>query len=313
LSPAVRVFAPASIANLAAGFDLLGAALAPLDGTLLGDVVTVEPSASDRFTLEGPYAPMLQRDPRPNLVLRALDLFRDRADIRGHLHVTLDKRLPVNSGLGSSASSVVAALLACQVAAGFPLEDAALLDLAGRAEGAYSAAAHLDNVAPSLLGGLRMVVPGRDGLKAARELPWPSDLAFVVVHPDCELPTATSRAALPAEVPLVQAVEFAGNLSAFVHALHAGDRGLLARCFRDVLAEPRRAPLVPGFAEVKAAALEGGALGFSLSGSGPSVFAVAEDGKAPLLAEAMQGAWRALGVSSQAWVCGLDTRGARQV
>ncbi|NTV74839.1 MAG: hypothetical protein HGA66_11595, partial [Holophaga sp.] len=114
MSPAVRFFAPASIGNVAAGFDLLGAALAPLDGTLLGDFVTVEPAGADRFVLEGAFAGMLSGDSRPNLVTRALGLFRERAGIATPWAVTLDKRLPVNSGLGSSARSVVARVLVRQ-------------------------------------------------------------------------------------------------------------------------------------------------------------------------------------------------------
>ncbi|BDU74232.1 homoserine kinase [Mesoterricola silvestris] len=313
MSPAIRVFAPASIGNVAAGFDLLGAALAPLDGTLLGDLVTVEPAPEDRFVLEGAFAPMLAGDGRPNLVLRALELFRERAGAGASWAVTLDKRLPVNSGLGSSASSVVAALAAFQRAAGFPLEGPELLALAGRAEGVYSGAGHLDNVAPSLLGGLRMVVPGRDGRSTARELPWPGDLVFVVVHPEWQLPTAASRAVLPGEVPLAGAVGFAGNLAGFVHALHTGDRALLGRCLRDPLAEPFRAALVPGFPAAKAAALGAGALGFSLSGSGPSVFAVAPEREAPAVAAAIRGAFGEASLPSTSWICGLDTRGAREV
>ena len=306
-----RFFAPASIGNVAAGFDLLGAALAPLDGTLLGDIVRVDPAAEDRFHLEGPFARDLAEEARPNLVLRALEGFRQRAGACGPWAITLEKRLPVNSGLGSSASSVVAALAAFQDACGGPLDGMELLEVAGRTEGFYSGAAHLDNVAPSMLGGLRMVVPGREGRPSARELPWPGDLLFVVVHPECQLPTAVSRAALPAAVPLAGAVDFAGNLAAFVHALHTGDRALLARSLRDPLAEPHRAPLVPGFSQARAAAFQAGALGFSLSGSGPSVFAVVEEGKASMAAEAMRSAFHEEGLPSQSWICGLDTRGAR--
>ena len=307
----LRVFAPASIGNVAAGFDLLGAALAPLDGTLLGDVVRVEPATVDSFRVEGPFASSLVPSERPNLVLRARDLFREAAGGGGPWAVTLEKRLPVASGLGSSASSIAAALAAFQTASGHPLDGPVLLALAGRAEGAYSGAAHLDNVAPSLLGGLRLVVPGREGRGAARELPWPDGMLFVVVHPDFELPTARSRAVLPAEVPLAAAVDFAGNLAALVHALHAGDPGLLARCLRDPLAEPFRAGRVPGFGEARRAALEAGALGCSFSGSGPSVFAVALEERAEAVAAGLRGAFRGAGLGSRSWICALDTQGAR--
>ena len=311
MSRAVRVFAPASIGNFAAGFDLLGAALAPLDGTLLGDIVTLEPAAQDSFRMIGPGAPMLAGETRPNLVTRAWDLFRERAGAIGTWAVTLDKRLPVSSGLGSSASSVVAALAGLQEACGGPLDSLELLELAGLAEGAYSGAALLDNVAPALLGGLRLLVPGRDGRASARELPWPRELLMVVVHPECELPTVKGREVLPAAVPLADTVAFAGNLAALVHSLHSGDRALLARCLRDPLAEPYRAPLVPGFARAKAQALAAGALGFSLSGSGPSVFGVAEETNSQAVAEAIREAFQAAGLACRSWICALDTAGAR--
>jgi len=122
---------------------------------------------------------------------------------------------------------------------------------------------------------------------------------------------AAGRAVLPPAVPLASAVEFAGNLAGFVHALDKGDRALLARCLRDPLVEAHRAPLVPGFYGAKAAALETGALGFSLSGSGPSVFAVAEEGRAAAVAGAVRAAFLAEGLPCQSWLCGLDARGAR--
>lgn len=312
----LRIYAPASIGNVAAGFDLLGAALAPLDGSLLGDILRIEPAAEDGFRLEGPFASRLPGDPRSNLVCCAWELFKARARAQGLAlpgawTLTLEKRLPVSSGLGSSASSVVAALRALQAVCGSPFDGMELLEMAGLAEGSRSGAAHLDNVAPSLLGGLRLVVPGRDGHPSARELPWPRDLVFAVVHPECELATAQSRALLPPAVALGAAVEFAGNLAAFVHALHTGDRGLLARCLRDPLAEPHRAPSIPGFAAAKAGALAAGALGCSLSGSGPSVFAVTEESRAGAVAAAMAAGFLEAGLASQTWLCGLDTRGAR--
>ena len=227
---------------------------------------------------------------------------------------TLEKNLPVNSGLGSSASSIVAALVALQAAEGEPLGWSELLELAGRAEGFYSGGVHLDNVGPSLGGGLQLIVPGRreDQIHTTRSLPWFEDLVVVVVHPDWELPTAKARAVLPKEVPLPLTVAWGQNLGAFVYALHAKDRALCAVCLRDLLVEPHRAALVPGFAEAKAAAIRLGAFGCSLSGSGPSTFAVvADELKAEGVRVAMQAAFREAGLESQAWICGLDPLGAR--
>jgi homoserine kinase len=317
-SAGLVAYAPASIGNVAAGFDLLGAALAPLDGSLIGDLVRVAHAKESSFELTGPFASALSDDTRPNLVLRARDLFVEAVQAGGTevgpFAITLEKRLPVASGLGSSASSIVATLVGLQALCGDPLSGSDLLDLAGKAEGITSGDRHLDNVAPSLLGGLQLVVPGRDGAPATRRLPWPSDLLLVVVHPELWLSTAESRRVLPERPSWHDSVDFAGNLGSLVHALHTGDRALLARCLRDPIVEVHRAPLVPGFRAAQAAAMSLGALGCSLSGSGPSVFAVAEDeAQAEVISAAMRKAFADAGLESQSWVCALDPEGARVI
>jgi homoserine kinase len=303
-----RAFAPASIGNVAAGFDVLGAALAPEDGAAWGDCVEAAPGESDSFTSTGPFASELPADPAENLVPRAKALLEEALGARlPPLRITLEKGLPLSSGLGSSSASIVAALVACNAAAGSPLSKADLLPLAGRAEGFAAGAAHLDNVAPCLLGGLRLLTAaGR-----AERVPFPDDLRFVVVHPDLRLSTAVARAALPREVPLALAVAHAQNLACLIHSLHTGDRGLLAASLRDPLAEPHRAGLVPGFRAVQRAALEADALGCSLSGAGPSLFAVAEARDATSVGEAIVAAFAGAGLASGARVCRLDAEGAR--
>jgi homoserine kinase len=299
----IRAFAPASIGNVAAGFDVLGAAIAPCDGTLLGDIVEVEASEIASFSTDGPYAHRLPANPELNLVTHVAALYSELRPLPP-LRIVLHKVLPVNSGLGSSSASIVAALVACESVGG-RLGDAERLALVGRAEGRFSGAPHLDNVAPALLGGLRLVADA-----GVPSLPWPDDLRFIVVHPHLELSTAVSRQALPREFALHRTVEFAGNLAVLVHALHAGDRDALRRALRDPLAEPHRAPLVLGFSEAKQAALGAGALGASLSGSGPSVFAVAEAPLADAVLHAMKRGFSSAGVRSDGWVCALDA-GAR--
>ncbi|MCX6548345.1 MAG: homoserine kinase [Holophagaceae bacterium] len=312
----VVAYAPASIGNMAAGFDLLGAALAPLDGSLLGDLVRVVPAAENAFRMVGAHAAALSGDGRPNLVLRARDLFLEALAARDltspPLAITLDKRLPVSSGLGSSASSIVATIVGLQALFGEPLETAELVDLAGRAEGSTSGSIHLDNVVPSLLGGLQLVVPGRGGRSTPRRLPWPGDLLLAVVHPDVHLPTAQSRKALPERPLWSETIAFAGNLAGLVHALHTGDRALLGRCLRDPIVEGYRAPLVSAFRAAQAAAMAAGALGCSLSGSGPSIFAVVPNEETAAVAiHGIRQAFGTDGVASRAWVCALDIEGAR--
>ena len=153
----ITAFAPASIGNVGVGFDVLGAAVEPLDGELFGDRVTIEPSASASFECAGPYAHRLPADPSDNLVVKAQRFFE--AALGRALppaRIVLEKRMPLNSGLGSSASSGVAALVALNAFAGEPFDRARLLELAGRLEGEASGSVHLDNAAPILLGGLQL-------------------------------------------------------------------------------------------------------------------------------------------------------------
>jgi len=312
----IRAYAPASIGNFAAGFDLMGAALAPLDGTLWGDVVTAASATTVGLTISGPHAADLPADPWQNLVLRTYALYREALRVKGiecpTLAFHLDKRLPRCSGLGSSASSVAATLAACQALLGGPLSTSEVFAVAGRAEALVSGSGHLDNVVPSLVGGLQLLVPAPHGAPEARALPWPDDLVLVVVSPALELATERMRRVLPKVFPLKDTLAFAQNLAGFVHALESGDRGLLRRCLRDVLAEPHRAALVPGFLAAQAGALAAGALGCSLSGAGPALFAVAENRpRAEAVAVAIQGALRETGLASTARLCRLDAQGAR--
>jgi homoserine kinase len=315
----IRAYAPASIGNFAAGFDLMGAALAPLDGTLWGDVVTAASATAVGLTTSGPHAAELPADPWQNLVLRTYALFREALRVKGIecpvLAFHLEKRLPRCSGLGSSASSVAATLAACQALLGEPLSTSEVFAVAGRAEALVSGSVHLDNVVPSLAGGLQLLVPGptgADGLPEARALPWPDDLILVVASPALELATERSRRVLPKVFPLKDTLAFAQNLAGFVHALESGDRGLLRRCLRDVLAEPYRASLVPGFQAAQAGALAAGALGCTLSGAGPALFAVAESlPQGEAVADALQRALGDAGLASTARLCRVDPLGAR--
>jgi homoserine kinase len=323
----VKAYGPACLGNVAAGFDVLGAALAPAGGEAWGDIVEIvdlqgeerrrsgrkRPSASPRIHLVcgGPFAHRLPADPADNLAVKACEAIARRLGRPlPPLELRLHKGLPVGSGLGSSSATVVAVVRALDRLLGQPLDEAELLAAAGEAEAHASGGLHLDNVAAALLGGLRLVDPG----DRARWLPFPDELRFVLAIPELTLATREARAALPATVPLGLAVAHAQNLGALVHALHAGDRDLLRACLRDLLAEPYRAGLVPGFREVQAAGLHAGAWGCSLSGAGPAVFAVAGSAAAaPAIGEAMRRAWAGAGVGCEIKVCVLDRQGARVV
>jgi homoserine kinase len=314
----VRAFAPASVGNFSAGFDFLGAALAPTDGTRLGNVVEATLAETDRLTWDGPHAHRLPADPRENLVLATRESYRAALATRGlpmqPVALHLEMRLPPGSGLGSSASSIVATLVALQVLHGHPLEPDAVLRIAGQVEGARGGGLHLDNVAPALLGGLRLVMEtGESGALDTRALPWLEDLRVVVAHPGLELPTAEGRRLLPASLSLSLAITFSRNAASLVHALHVGDRTALSRSLWDPVAEPHRAHLVPGFASARGAALAAGALSCGLSGSGPSLFAVVEPACAEAVAAALRSALAVGGQEVRTWICMLDDQGARLV
>lgn len=303
----LRAYAAAGVGNFAAGFDVLGASLAPMDGSLWGDVVEIAEHGPS-FAVTGPYADQLPSDPADNLVVGTRGFFeKELGAPLPSFSLTLHKGLPVCSGLGSSAASVAAAAVAINAWCGEPLEREVLLEVAGRAEGLASGSVHLDNVAPALLGGLLLVPPS--GLP--RSLPFPADLRIVMASPALSLATREARRVLPREVPLSLAVEHAQNLAGFVHALHTDDRDLMRFTLRDLLAEPWRYGLVPGFREAQRGALLAGALGCSLSGAGPAVFALSGEEEAPSVGTALQDGFLSRGIDAKVRICRLDHRGAR--
>jgi homoserine kinase len=272
----LRVFAPATVANLGPGFDILGLAL-----ETPGDVVEGELTATAGVEIAGITGDggALSTDPERNVVGRAAaDVLRRAAGAaRGRgLRLWLHKQMPLASGLGSSGASSVAAAVVANELLGRPFARADLLASAMEGERAASGSAHADNVAPGLLGGI-VLVRSYEPLELV-SLPVPTGLWMAVAHPHCELPTSTAREVVKAHrYAIAEVVANLGNVGALVSALHAGDLALLGRSIEDVLVEPLRAPLIPAFAEVKAAALGAGGLGCSIAGAGPSVFALAGD------------------------------------
>ena len=280
---AVRAFAPASIGNVSVGFDVLGAALAPTDGRALGDAVVARPAEQATLTRTGPFAHLLPDDLSADLVWRAWEGFGAALAREGReaqpLALTLEKNLPVGSGLGSSACSIVAACVAINEAhrprgGAPPLGEAALLRLMAELEGGVSGSPHYDNVAPAFLGGLQLLLDEGDRVCCA--LPSP-DWTLVLTHPGISISTKAAREVLPSTYPKATAIEHGRRVGGFVHACHAGDAALAAQMMVDVLAEPARAPLLPYLGALRAASADAGAAATGVSGSGPSVFSVCLD------------------------------------
>lgn len=278
----LSVYAPASIGNVSVGFDALGLALAPIGGALLGDVVTLSslPVEGGDWQLElaGTFAHALPQDQEENIVVVCCRLYQEVAARMGYtiqpLKVILEKRLPIGSGLGSSASSIVAALEALNRWHAHLLSAHDLFGMMAEMEGSISGEVHLDNVAPCLYGGLRLCPPGSQQEYA---LPWPAAWRAVVCWPGTKLETRKARAVLPDEVSRKVAVRHGAQFAQFVHALHSGNAALAAECVVDHIAEPYRGKLLPGFDEARIQLRELGALAVGISGSGPTVFALVDD------------------------------------
>jgi len=280
----LSVYAPASIGNMSVGFDALGLALAPMDGSLLGDLVQLRPFTEQedgvdwKLELNGPFAAALPQYQEDNIVISSCRVYQEAAVEAGvevrPLKVLLSKQLPIGSGLGSSASSIVAALEALNRWHDNLLSAPDLFRLMARMEGSISGEIHLDNIAPCLYGGLRLCPPGDQHEYA---LPWPGAWRAVVCWPGTKLVTREARAVLPEQISRKVAVRHGAQFAEFVHALHTGNARLAAECMVDHIAEPYRRKLLPGFDEAKSALLALGALAVGISGSGPTIFALVDD------------------------------------
>jgi homoserine kinase len=284
----IAAYAPATVSNVACGFDVLGFALDEP-----GDVVMAAPADGPGVrivAIEGDGG-RLSRDPGANTAGAAVAALLDRLQTTRGVALTIHKGLPLESGIGSSGASAVAAVVAVNELLGRPVSQAELLACAIAGEQVGCGSPHPDNVAPALLGGF---VLARQALPPdVVRLPVPDLLACALLHPHLSVKTSDARALLGDTVPLQHAVRQWANLGALVAALYTSDRALLSRSLEDVVAEPRRAALVPGFYAIKQAALDAGALGCSLSGSGPSIFALAASlDEARHAGEAMQAAFR---------------------
>jgi homoserine kinase len=304
----VRASAPATLANLGAGFDTLGVAL-----TGPGDSVTAERVARRgvELVLAHPVDGLPARG-ASNVATVVARRLLNAGHARFGVRLTLAKGLPIGSGLGSSAASGVAALVAVNELLDAPLPRAALLAFAVAGEAHASGAAHADNVAPALFGGACLVRgAGADGVLRLGD---GAGLVWAVVHPHLRLDTAVARRALPRTVPLATAVRQWANVGALVAGLVGGEPALVGAGTEDVVVEPARARLIPGFDGVRRAAMRAGALGCSIAGAGPSVFAVTDDlAVGARVIETMRRAFARAGLDSDARLALTDPRGARVV
>ena len=305
----IAAFAPGGVGNVGPGLDVLGLALAGA-----GDTVQAQWSDQPGIHILDPgHADLPTDSGRHTAGLAAREVLQragDRASGRG-IALRVHKGLPLSGGQGGSAASAVAAAVAVNALLGHPLDKQDLLTASLSAEETVSGR-HADNIAPSLLGGI-VLIRSLDPLEVIK-LPVPNELWVVIVRPDQQLRTADARAVLPAAVDRAVALHQAAQVGALVAALAAGDYDLLGRAIDDRIAEPARARLLPGFGEAKAAGLKAGALGSSISGAGPSVFALVRGPAAgQRVGEAMIEAYAGCGLRAEVRVTRVDREGARLV
>lgn len=301
----VTAFAPASVGNVGVGFDLLGHAL---EG--VGDTVTLRrrAAAGVAITAVGGRVPGLPRDPENNTAARPVLRMIEALGLPGGASLELDKGIPMGSGMGGSAASAVAAVVAADALWELGLSPPELLRFALEGERATSGAAHPDNAAASLYGGLVLTEPG-EALHCTR-LPSPPGLVCVLCHPDLDVRTVDARRILAPTVPLEAFVRQSGWLAGFVAGCLRGDPAQVARCLNDEIIGPQRATLVPGCDAALEAARGAGAVAGALSGSGPSVFAWVPAERAGAVAEAMAGTFRSRGTAAEYWISPIDAPGA---
>jgi len=300
-------FAPASVGNVGVGFDLLGHAL-----DAVGDRVTVTRIAEPTVIVRSTAATDIPMEAASNTAgAGLLQLIEDRRLDFG-FDVLLDKGIPLGSGMGGSAASASGSILAASRLLDEPLCETELLRYGMYGEYVASGAFHPDNLAPALLGGLILGL-ALDPLQIVR-IPVPPSLHCVIVYPELRVDTRDARAVLPKEIRLKEHTAQSGRLAGVIAGCYTNDLSLIGRALQDLIIEPHRASLVTGFHEVKNAALQAGALGCSLSGSGPSLFAwCAGHPVGELIRDRMIAAFAAAGVASRGWISPVGAPGTRIV
>jgi len=305
----VTAFAPASIGNVGVGFDMLGLAIAGAgDRVSAREIDAAGVTIKEVRGLDGKIHAELSSNANENTASIAAQSLLDESGVEKGVELIVHKGVPLQSGMGSSAASAVAAVVAVNQLLDEPWAIEELLAPALQGERFASGGLHADNVAPSLLGGL--VLCPQVLLPQMISLTPPDGISSVLIHPELRVNTAESRGGLANEYSMNQWLTQQGYLAGFIAACEQNNVDLLARCLRDELIEPQRAAAVPCFPAVKDTAMKANAYGCSLSGSGPSIFAICADADAVTLAESMAQACQDFGYECQAWISALNSPGA---
>ena len=304
----IKVFAPASIANLGCGFDIMGMALDEV-----GDVLemTLDEQGSGLSITNCTDVP-LPADVEDNVVTPVIRKFFELTGHGGRVDVRILRKIYPGSGIGSSAASSAAAAFGINELFGAPLGEEDVVVCAMEGENLASGGYHADNAAPAVMGGITLI-RGYDPLDIIK-LPVPGNLYCPVIHPHLTVSTKEARSILPREIPMHTAITQWGNVGGLVAGLCTGNIDLVGRSMRDVVAEPYRKQFIPGFDELRAKLLGAGALAMNISGSGPSVFALA--GRADIaqrVGAIMERHFAQQGILSETYVVKVSNKGARLI
>jgi homoserine kinase len=301
-------FAPASVGNVAIGFDILGFSI-----NAIGDRVTARRTAASGVTIKAIRGVVqdLPLEAAKNTAGRAVIALHDAQPLGFGFELMIDKGIPLASGLGGSAASAVAAVVAANALLAQPRSQLELLQYAMQGEAVASGSMHVDNIAPSLYGGLVLTV----GIEHPRvkQIPVPGSIRAVIVHPHMFLSTRQARAILKGSVQMADFVWQTANLAGFISGCYTNDLDMLRESFQDVVIEHQRAALIPGFGEVRGAALAAGAIGCSISGAGPTVFAWCLEEHAPAVREAMVLEFSKHDLKADHWITAIEPSGARVI
>ena len=301
----IKIFAPATVANVACGFDVLGFALEkPGDEVIL--TLTDKPEVViTKITGDDGKLPV---EAHKNTASVSIMSFLEHIKSNQGFELEIHKNMPLGSGLGASAASAVAGVYGANILMGEPLSVKDLLPFAMEGERVACGSAHADNVAPSLLGGF-VVIRSYKPLDVIK-IPSPDNIFCTVINPMVEVRTEYARSILKKEVPFDKALVHFGNIAGLITGLFTGDLDLIGRSLEDVIVEPLRAQLIPGFYDIKKAALSSGAMGCSISGSGPSVFALSSSLEfAEKIGKAMEIVLNELDIKSKTYISRINPTG----
>ncbi len=300
----IKVFAPATVANVACGFDIMGFAL---DG--VGDMITIETTDDNQLTIgEITGSNGIPTDPLQNVSSVAIQAMLNELGSNQGFRISIEKKVKPGSGLGSSASSSAGAVVAANHLLGNPFKKEELVKFAMEGERVASEKPHADNVAPSILGGFT-IVRGYDPLDVFN-ISFPEDLYVAVIFPAVEVKTADAKRILKAQVNLSDAITQWGNVAGLTAGMITGNYDLIKRSMKDVIVEPVRSILIPCYDQVKEAAMANEALGCNISGSGPSVFALARGrDQAEVIGKAMGSEFEKMDIAFDTYISPINSKG----